>query len=159
MKDLCYNPKKTCLFIRRSIKFSTSTRLTTQMLLSPLWVPTLFKNNTLIVEHRDYDWHIIYFVFKYLWLWLKTNNYILKHLNTSAYIISIMMVNYSTYWEYYNYFFPIKILLGLIDWSIIIHSWSKKLGDLMHHTFVSKIKTYLVLSGYAEFYLYWAGRA
>jgi hypothetical protein len=26
-----------------------------------------------------------------------------------------MMVNYSTYWEYYNYLFPIKIILGLIE--------------------------------------------
>ena len=52
-------PQENMPFIRRSIKFSASTRLTTQMLLSPLWLPTLFTNNTPIVEHRDSDWHII----------------------------------------------------------------------------------------------------
>ena len=52
-------PQENMPFIRRSIKFSASTRLTTQMLLSPLWIPTLFTNNTPIVEHQDSDWHII----------------------------------------------------------------------------------------------------
>jgi hypothetical protein len=53
-------PQENMPFIRRSIKFYASTRLTTQILLSPLWLPTLFTNiNTLIVEHGESDWHII----------------------------------------------------------------------------------------------------
>jgi hypothetical protein len=109
----------------QEIIFSASTRLTTQMLF-------ISTNNTPIVEHRD--WHII--------LCFQISLALVKNQHQLSSSIIIMMVNYSTYWEYYNYFFPIKNYFGF-NWSIIIHSWSRKLGlilgVLMHHSFVSNV--------------------